>query len=160
MKIAIVMAGVLLVIPNPARLPEQAAPADELQKVVEDYARLYTGPTLGGRALFHPAMIAVHPAEDGSIRVRNFDEFFGAQKRAFAAGSKMNKRWRTSGLNRAAWLDSAPISSSRMMGSHTAASWAFTLPKAARDGRSLPLFFPTTNRKAEQEGDCAQRQEC
>ncbi len=93
MKVAIVMASVLLAISNPARLPAQAAPVSELQKVVEDYVRLYTGPTLGEwRALFHPAMIAVHPAEGGSIRVRNFDEFFGAQKRAFAAGSKMSER--------------------------------------------------------------------
>jgi hypothetical protein len=88
-RIAIILLALFTV---PAMLA-QTAERKELEKVVEDYIKLYTGPTLEEwKSLFHPEMIAVHPADDGSIRVRTLEEFYGAQKRAFDAGTKMSER--------------------------------------------------------------------
>lgn len=82
----------------PARaLAEQSEPPAEppaaVTKVIHDYIALYTRATLEEwKTLFHPALSVAHPADDGSIRVRNLEEFFAAQKGYFDSGRAISER--------------------------------------------------------------------
>lgn len=64
-----------------------------LEGVIHDYIALYTRATLEGwKRLFHPALSVAHPVADGSIRVRNLEEFFAAQKGYFETGRAISER--------------------------------------------------------------------
>ncbi len=86
----------LLVLAVIAPLIAQNVPApnerQEVDRVVRDYVGLYTADTLDRwKALFHPDLRVAHPAEDGSIRVRNLEEFLESQKRGFAEDPSMRE---------------------------------------------------------------------
>jgi hypothetical protein len=50
------------------------AARDAVDRVVADYIRLYSGPTLDRwQTLFHPAVVIALPADDGSITTRTLD---------------------------------------------------------------------------------------
>ncbi len=75
----------------------QAAPAEEsraaLDKILRDYTGLYARATLDQwKTLFHPSLSVAHAAADGSIRVRNLEEFFAAQKNTFDTGRAISER--------------------------------------------------------------------
>jgi hypothetical protein len=79
--------------PAPQKPEPPTATRPGVEKVVDDYIRLYTRPTLEQwKTLFHPAMIAVSPRDDGTIRVRTLDEFYGAQKSYFETGANISER--------------------------------------------------------------------
>jgi hypothetical protein len=76
-----------------AETPAKSDARAEIDRVVSDYVGLYAGPTLDRwKALFHPAMIAAFPADDGSITVRTLDEFHQRQKNYFATGRRISER--------------------------------------------------------------------
>src|SRR4030095_11040489 len=57
-----------------------AAPDPALQALVRDYVGLYKAATLESwKKLFHSSLVVADPRPDGSVRVRNLEEFFGAQ---------------------------------------------------------------------------------
>ena len=64
----------------------------EVDKVVQDYVGLYTAKTLDQwKMLFHPDLRVSHPSEDGTIRVRNLEQFFNSQKQGFAEDPAMHE---------------------------------------------------------------------
>jgi hypothetical protein len=64
----------------------------EVDKVVRDYVGLYTAQTVDQwKTLFHPDLRVAHPAEDGTIRVRNLEQFFTSQKQGFAEDPAMHE---------------------------------------------------------------------
>jgi hypothetical protein len=64
----------------------------EVERMVKDYVGLYTATTLEQwRTLFHPELRVSHPSEDGTIRVRNVDQFFNSQKQGFVEDPKMHE---------------------------------------------------------------------
>ena len=64
-----------------------------LDKVLHDYIGLYARATLEDwKTLFHPSLSVAHAAADGSIRVRNLEEFFAAQKNTFETGRAVSER--------------------------------------------------------------------
>jgi len=68
--------------------PERA----EVDKVVRNYVDLYTAKTLDQwKALFHSDLRVSHPSEDGTIRVRNLEQFFTSQKQGFTEDPKMHE---------------------------------------------------------------------
>ncbi|MGH9862979.1 MAG: nuclear transport factor 2 family protein [Candidatus Acidiferrales bacterium] len=70
---------------------EESRPA--LDKILHDYISLYTRATLDQwKTLFHPSLTVAHAAADGSIRVRNLEEFFAAQKYTFESGRAISER--------------------------------------------------------------------
>ena len=80
-----------------AHAAAQAAPGEEsraaLDKILHDYTGLYARATLDQwKALFHPSLTVAHAAADGSIRVRNLEEFFAAQKNTFESGRAISER--------------------------------------------------------------------
>jgi len=79
----------------PAAKPPASAPDDRaaIDKLVADYIGLYTRGTIDRwKELFHPALSVVSPADDGSIRVRNLETFFKAQKDRFETGRPVSER--------------------------------------------------------------------
>ena len=63
-----------------------------VDKVVRDYVGLYTAKTVEQwKTLFHPELRVAHPAEDGTIRVRNLEQFFKSQKDGFAEDPSMHE---------------------------------------------------------------------
>jgi len=61
-----------------------AAQDDTPEGVVRDYVGLYTARTVTQwKNLFHPQLTVASSAEDGSIRIRNLEQFYGAQERGF-----------------------------------------------------------------------------
>lgn len=71
-----------------------AATTEEQQarRVVADYVGLYAAKTLPQwKALFHPQMTASHATADGTIRVRTFAEFTGAQEKGFQEDPEMRE---------------------------------------------------------------------
>lgn len=75
-----------------------ASPAERpkvrtVEEVVRDYVGLYTRATLPEwKTLFHPGFTAAHAADDGSIRVRNLEEFYRSQEGYFAGGPAISER--------------------------------------------------------------------
>jgi hypothetical protein len=66
---------------------------DALQKVIKDYIGLYRADSLDQwKLLFHPSVTVIFPADDGSVNVRNLDEFFQRQKNYFATRKSINER--------------------------------------------------------------------
>lgn len=64
-----------------------------LDKILHDYIGLYARATLEEwKTLFHPSLSVAHAAADGSIRVRNLEEFFAAQKNTFDTGRAISER--------------------------------------------------------------------
>jgi hypothetical protein len=64
----------------------------ELDKAVRDYVGLYTAKTIDQwKGLFHPELRVSHPAEDGTIRVRNLEQFFKSQRDGFAEDPAMHE---------------------------------------------------------------------
>ncbi|HLM82457.1 MAG TPA: hypothetical protein VK302_17770 [Terriglobales bacterium] len=67
-------------------------PDPDLQELVANYIRLYTKPTLTDwKKLFHPSLIVANPNRDGSITIRNLDEFYNAQEERFATGRRISE---------------------------------------------------------------------
>lgn len=95
MLVAMTLATTLLwgTTQGPEGKPGPAASRAELEKAVSDYVGLYTRPSLEQwKALFHPALTVTYPLEDGGTRVRNLEEFYGAQKRYFETGRTVRER--------------------------------------------------------------------
>jgi hypothetical protein len=66
---------------------------EALQKVLKDYIGLYRADSLDQwKLLFHPSLTVVFPADDGSVNVRNLEEFFQRQKNFFASRKSVNER--------------------------------------------------------------------
>ncbi len=64
-----------------------------LEKVVNDYIENYRQKTLDQwKELFHPSVTVFFPAEDGTISVRNLEEFFERQKNYFAKRKSISER--------------------------------------------------------------------
>ncbi len=69
------------------------SPDRELQQLVAKYIGLYTKPTLADwKKLFHPSLTVANPNRDGSIMIRNLDEFYDAQEKRFATGRRISER--------------------------------------------------------------------
>lgn len=73
---------------------ENSAQSKEaLQKVIKDYIGLYRADSLDQwKLLFHPSLTVVFPADDGSVNVRNLEEFFQRQKNFFATRKSVSER--------------------------------------------------------------------
>ena len=68
-----------------APAPSETEP--ELRRVVADYVGLYRRETLPQwRTLFLPSFSVASANADGTARLRNLDEFYGAQERYLASG--------------------------------------------------------------------------
>lgn len=68
-------------------------PDRDLHKLVADYIELYAKPTLADwKKLFHPSLTVANSNRDGSITIRNLDEFYDAQERRFASGRRISER--------------------------------------------------------------------
>jgi hypothetical protein len=66
---------------------------EALQKMLKDYIGLYKADSLDQwKLLFHPAVTVVFPADDGSVNVRNLEEFFQRQKNFFATRKSVSER--------------------------------------------------------------------
>ncbi len=66
---------------------------EALNKTVKDYIDLYRRDTLDQwRGLFHPAVMVVFPGEDGTVNIRNLEEFFARQKNYFAKRKSISER--------------------------------------------------------------------
>jgi Putative lumazine-binding len=66
---------------------------DALQKVIKDYIGLYRADSLDQwKLLFHPSVTVVFPADDGSVNVRNLEEFFQRQKNYFGTRKSISER--------------------------------------------------------------------
>jgi SnoaL-like domain len=66
---------------------------EALQKVIKDYIGLYRADSLDQwKLLFHPSVTVVFPADDGSVNVRNLEEFFQRQKNYFATRKSISER--------------------------------------------------------------------
>lgn len=69
------------------------APRAAVDRLVADYIGLYAGPTIDRwKTLFHPSVVVAFPGEDGSIRIRNLEEFVARQKSHFATGRRISER--------------------------------------------------------------------
>lgn len=70
-----------------------AASHQALQKTVKDYIELYRADTLEQwKGLFHPSVLVVFPGEDGTVYIRNLEEFFERQKNYFAKRKSISER--------------------------------------------------------------------
>jgi hypothetical protein len=64
-----------------------------LEKAIHNYIALYTRATLEDwKKLFHPSLSVAHVTRDGTVRVRNLEEFFAAQKSYFETGRAISER--------------------------------------------------------------------
>ena len=87
------LAAGLLAGPAAADQPVPGETRAEIDAVIADYVGLYAGATLDRwKRLFHPAVSVSFPAADGSINVRNLEEFFQRQKNYFATGRRIGER--------------------------------------------------------------------
>ena len=71
------------------------APASEanLKRIVADYVGLYRRDSLPQwRALFLPSFTVASTNADGSVRLRNLDEFYAAQERYLASGRAIEEK--------------------------------------------------------------------
>jgi hypothetical protein len=88
-----------------------AATDDDLKRVVADYVGLYRKDTLEAwRQLFLPGFSAASTRPDGSVLVRNLDEFHGAQKKYLDSGRAIreeleNVRTERHGRLASVWAD-------------------------------------------------------
>ncbi len=66
---------------------------EALQKVIKDYIGLYRADSLDQwKLLFHPSVTVIFPADDGSVNVRNIDEFLQRQKNYFVTRKSISER--------------------------------------------------------------------
>jgi SnoaL-like domain len=66
---------------------------EALHKVIKDYIGLYRADSLDQwKFLFHPSVTVVFPADDGSVNVRNLDEFLQRQKNYFSTRKSISER--------------------------------------------------------------------
>ena len=86
--------AVLFLITSFVIADENSAQSKEaLQKVIKDYIGLYRADSLDQwKLLFHPSVTVVFPADDGSVNVRNLEEFFQRQKNFFATRKSVSER--------------------------------------------------------------------
>ena len=72
--------------------PPAARSDADLRKVIADYVGLYRRETLEQwRELFLPGFTAAHTREDGTVRQRTLEEFYGAQKRYLESGKAVRE---------------------------------------------------------------------
>jgi hypothetical protein len=93
---------------------QQASETDAgLRRVVADYVGLYRSETLPRwRSLFLPSFTVASANADGSVRVRNLDEFYAAQASYLASGRAIEERLENLAIERrgrlaSAWADFA-----------------------------------------------------
>ena len=68
----------------------QTAPGPE--QTVQDYIGLYNAQSIARwKQLFHPQLTVASPAEGGSVRIRNLEQFYGAQERGFKEDPAMHE---------------------------------------------------------------------
>src|SRR4051812_35558834 len=80
---------ILLVLAASSSAAQTSAGPD---KTVHDYIALYNAKSIAKwKQLFHPQLTVASPAEDGSIRVRNLEQFYGAQERGFKDDPTMHE---------------------------------------------------------------------
>lgn len=97
---------------------------DTPEAVITEYIRLYASTTLPAwRHLFHPGLRVCDPAADGSIRVRDLEEFFAAQQERFAKGDRVSER-----------LEKVRITKGRRIANVTA-NFVFSLNGSERRGK-------------------------
>jgi hypothetical protein len=96
MRSLILVAIVLCILPLSASGQESDACAGDhagAERLVAEYIELYSGPTLDRwRTLFHPSVLVAFPDRDGSVQVRNLDDFITRQKGYFATGRQISER--------------------------------------------------------------------
>jgi SnoaL-like domain len=64
-----------------------------MEKLLKDYIGLYQKETLPQwKSLFHPAAMIMFPADDGTITVRNVEEFYERQRNFFAQQKAVSER--------------------------------------------------------------------
>ena len=64
-----------------------------LQRVIDDYIKLYTKDTLiEWKKLFHPSVMVFFPGDEGTVTVRNLDEFFERQQNYFTKRKSISER--------------------------------------------------------------------
>jgi hypothetical protein len=75
-------------------VPAPQSDADaELKRVVADYVGLYRRDALPRwRTLFLPSFTVASTNADGSVRLRNLDEFYAAQERYLASGRAIDEK--------------------------------------------------------------------
>jgi SnoaL-like domain len=65
----------------------------KLDKAVKDYIELYRADTLDQwKRLFDPSVIIVFPGDDGTVTVRNLEQFVERQKNYFATRKSISER--------------------------------------------------------------------
>src|SRR5262245_42142200 len=65
----------------------------KLDKTVKDYIELYRADTLDQwRRLFDPSVIIVFPGDNGTVTVRNLEQFVERQKNYFAKRKSISER--------------------------------------------------------------------
>jgi hypothetical protein len=112
MRSCLVASAVLLLTTAPTDRARAQMPPDEgLNRVVADYVGLYRRETLDAwRELFLPGFTAASTRPDGSVLVRNLDEFYAAQKRYLDSGRAIrelleNTRTERHGRLASVWSD-------------------------------------------------------
>ncbi len=94
-----------------AHAQEPAASDAALQRLLDDYIRLYRRETLDEwRKLFLPSFVVASTNPDGSTAVRTLDEFWEAQRQGFASARSMgevleNVRTEQRGRLASVWAD-------------------------------------------------------
>jgi len=67
--------------------------SNALKKVLNDYIELYRKDSLNQwAALFHPSVIVTFPDKDGTVAVRNLQEFLTRQQNFFANSKSISER--------------------------------------------------------------------
>lgn len=84
---------VMFVVTSSLAQENTRVPDRDLRKLVADYISLYARSTLPDwKKLFHPALTVANPNKNGSVEIRNLDEFYDAQERRFASGRRISER--------------------------------------------------------------------
>jgi Putative lumazine-binding len=79
-----------------AFVPGRVTSADShaaIAKLIQDYTGLYRRESLAQwKQLFHPSAVIMFPADDGTVNVRNVEEFFARQQNFFAQKKSVSER--------------------------------------------------------------------
>lgn len=93
LRLGLCLGSIILIAVSPAAERPMAQSSDErLEKVLADYTGLYSRETLDRwRELFLPTFIVAFTNTDGTITVRNLDEFVARQKGFFDTGHRITE---------------------------------------------------------------------
>ena len=99
LKISVVLFLICMAIPVFSEELNSTESRNALNQVLENYIRLYRAETLEEwKQLFHPGVIVCFPADDGTINVRNLEEFVERQKNYFAKRKSISERLENTSL--------------------------------------------------------------